>query len=62
VKEAKKGMSIALDWTGTATEVLIDGKPAGAAIEGDDFYAALLRIWLGDKPVQDDLKRSLLGA
>ena len=62
VKEAKKGMSIALDWTGTATQVLIDGKPAGSPIEGEDFYAALLRIWLGDKPVQEDLKRALLGA
>jgi hypothetical protein len=62
VKEAKKGMSIALDWTGTATQVLIDGRPAGAPIEGGDFYGALLRIWLGDKPVQEDLKRALLGA
>jgi hypothetical protein len=40
---------------------VIDGKPAGAAIEGEDFYRALLRIWLGDKPVQDDLKKALLG-
>ncbi len=62
VKEAKKGMSIALDWTGSATQVLIDGKPAGAPIEGEDLYGALLRIWLGDKPVQEDLKRALLGA
>jgi hypothetical protein len=62
VKEAKKGMSIALDWTGAATQVLIEGKPAGAPIEGEEFYSALLRIWLGDKPVQDDLKRALLGA
>jgi hypothetical protein len=30
-------------------------------IEGEDFYRALLRIWLGDRPVQDDLKKSLLG-
>jgi hypothetical protein len=62
VKEAKKGMRIALDWTGKHTQVLIDGKPAGAPIEGEDFYRALLRIWLGDKPVQDDLKKALLGA
>jgi hypothetical protein len=61
VKEAKKGMAIMLDWTGTATQVLIDGKPAGKPIEGADFYRALLRIWLGDKPVQDDLKKALLG-
>lgn len=62
VKEAKKGMVIALDWNGTQTQVLIDGKPAGRPIEGEAFYRGLLRIWLGDKPVQDDLKKSLLGA
>jgi len=62
VKEAKKGMTIALDWNGTATQMVIDGKPAGAPIQGEDFYRALLRIWLGEKPVQEDLKRSLLGA
>lgn len=62
VKEAKKGMAIALDWVpGTGTRVAIDGKLAGAPIEGEDFYRALLRIWLGEKPVQDDLKRALLG-
>jgi Chalcone isomerase-like len=62
IKEAKKGMTIALDWTGKATQLVVDGKPAGQPIEGEDFYRALLRIWLGDKPVQDDLKKSLLGA
>jgi hypothetical protein len=62
VKEAKKGMSIALDWNGSATQVMIDGKPAGQPLPGEDFYRALLKIWLGDKPVQDDLKKSLLGA
>jgi len=61
VGEAKKGMTISLDWTGAATQLLVNGKPAGKPIAGEDFYRALLRIWLGDKPVQDDLKRSLLG-
>ena len=62
VKEAKKGMAILLDWVpGAGTRVTIDGKPAGQAIEGEDFYRALLRIWLGEKPVQDDLKKALLG-
>ena len=60
--EAKKGMTISLDWTGAATQVVVNGKPAGKPIAGEDFYRALLRIWLGDKPVQDDLKKSLLGA
>jgi len=62
MKEAKKGMRITLDWLPAAgTQVTVEGKPAGAPIPGDDFYRALLRIWLGDKPVQDDLKDALLG-
>ena len=61
VKEAKKGMLIALDWTGVGTQVLIDGKPHGRPIPGEDFYQALLRIWLGEHAVQEDLKKALLG-
>jgi hypothetical protein len=54
-------MIITLDWNGSATQVGLDGKPAGKPIEGADFYQALLRIWLGENPVQDDLKKALLG-
>lgn len=61
VKEAKKGMTLALDWTGSATRLLVNGKPVGKPIAGEDFYRALLRIWIGDNPVQDDLKKALLG-
>ena len=62
IKEAKKGMAIALDWRPQeGTQVLIDGKPAGKAIAGEDFYRGLLRIWLGEDPVQADLKKALLG-
>ncbi|HET7364039.1 MAG TPA: chalcone isomerase family protein [Burkholderiales bacterium] len=61
LREAKKGMTISLDWTGSATQLVVNGKSAGRPIAGEDFYRALLRIWLGDKPVQDDLKKSLLG-
>ena len=60
VKEAKKGMDIVLDWTGGATRVLVRGKPVGE-IPGEDFYRALLRIWLGEHPVQDDIRKDLLG-
>jgi hypothetical protein len=60
VKEAKKGMAIALDWNGD-TRLLVNGSAAGQPIAGEDFYRALLRIWIGDKPVQDDLKKALLG-
>jgi len=39
----------------------VGGKPAGSPIPGEDFYRALLRIWLGDNPVQEDLKKALRG-
>jgi hypothetical protein len=62
MKEAKKGMRITLDWLPAAgTQVTVDAKPLGAPIPGEDFYRALLKIWLGEKPVQDDLKKALLG-
>ena len=62
MKEAKEGMRIALDWVPAAgTQVTVDGKATGAPIAGEDFYRALLRVWLGENPVQADLKKSLLG-
>ncbi|MGA8006615.1 MAG: chalcone isomerase family protein [Burkholderiales bacterium] len=62
VGTAKEGMRIMLDWApGTGTQVSIDGAPADAPIPGEDFYRALLRIWLGPHAVQSDLKRALLG-
>jgi hypothetical protein len=51
-----------LDWLPeTGTRLTFNGTQKGADIAGEDFYRALLRIWLGDKPVQDDLKEKLLG-
>jgi hypothetical protein len=60
--EAKKGSVIALDFVpGTGTRVLVDGAAKGKPIAGDEFYRGLLRIWLGDKPVDGDLKKGMLG-
>lgn len=62
IKEAKTGMVILLDWIpGTGTRITIDNQPRGNAIPGEDFYNALLRIWLGDNPAQADLKKAMLG-
>jgi len=52
---------IRIEWTGNATRVLMNGAAKGKEIQGEDFYAALLRIWFGEKPVQSDLKDALLG-
>ena len=62
MKEAKKGMAILLDWLpDEGTRLSVQGQPVGKPILGEDFYQSLLRIWLGPKPVQDDLKKALLG-
>jgi hypothetical protein len=61
--EAKTGDVIHLDFAPDAgTKVIVNGKAQGSAIAGEDFYIALLRIWLGDKPADGDLKKGMLGA
>lgn len=63
VGEAKKGDVIHFEFTPDAgTRVLVNGQPRGAAIPGEDFFGAVLRIWLGDKPVDASLKKALVGA
>jgi hypothetical protein len=60
--EAKTGTTIVIDWLPeTGTRLSVGGQGKGRDIAGEDFYRALLKIWLGDKPVQDDLKQALLG-
>lgn len=59
----KKGTAIQLNLVpGAGIRTLVDGAQKGSDIQGDDFYAALLKIWLGAKPVDDDLKTGLLSA
>ncbi|TAK85709.1 MAG: hypothetical protein EPO12_03180 [Aquabacterium sp.] len=60
--EAKKGMALHLDFVpGAGTRVLVDGQQKGKDIPGEDFYQGLLKIWLGEHPVDSDLKGSLTG-
>lgn len=62
VGEAKKGDLIHFEFTPEAgTRVLVNGQPRGSAIPGEDFFGAVLRIWLGDKPVDGALKKGLVG-
>jgi hypothetical protein len=62
VGEAKKGDLIHFEFTPEAgTRVLVNGQPRGNAIPGEDFFGAVLRIWLGDKPVDSGLKKGLVG-
>lgn len=58
---AKKGDLVTLDHAEGNTRIAVNDEFRGEPIPGEDFYAALLRIFLGENPVDDDLKRGLLG-
>ena len=59
-KEVKKGDLIVLDFTSAGTQVNINGKSLGT-VEGEAFNKALLKVWLGAKPVDAALKKGMLG-
>jgi hypothetical protein len=62
VGEAKKGDAIRLDWIpDTGTQIVVNGQPRGEPIGDAAFFAALLRVWLGDKPADAALKKAMLG-
>ena len=62
VGEAKKGDRINFEFSpDVGTRLIVNGQPSGAAIAGEDFFEAVLRVWLGDKPVDADLKKAMLG-
>lgn len=60
--DGKKGDVILLDFLPeSGTVVSVNGAVKGKPIPGEDLFRALLRIWLGDKPVDGDLKKGMLG-
>ena len=62
VGEAKKGDLINFEFVPeVGTRVMVNGQPRGAVIAGEEFFTAVLRIWIGDKPVEASLKKGLLG-
>ncbi len=65
INTTPKGAVIHFDWLpevgGGVTRLTINGEKKGEDIAGEDFYRAVLKIWLGEHPVQTDLKEGLLG-
>ena len=62
VQSVKEGTRIFIDYVpGAGTALTVSGQAAGEPVPGTTFFNALLRVWIGDKPAQDDLKQSLLG-
>lgn len=59
-KEAHEKDVITIDYADAATRIGLNGEAKGT-IQGEAFNKALLKVWLGEHPVQGDLKRAMLG-
>lgn len=60
-RDVEAGDRYALTYVpGEGTELSYNGKPLGR-VEGAEFGAAMFAIWLGPAPVDERLKRELLG-
>ena len=60
VGSAKVGDTVAVDFTADGVSVSFNGEPRGK-VAGGTFGKALLKVWLGDNPVDSSLKKVLLG-
>ncbi|MNR78073.1 Chalcone-flavanone isomerase [compost metagenome] len=62
VAQLKEGDVLQVDWLpASGMAVQLNGKRLLEPLADAAFYNAVLRIWLGAKPVDDKLKRQLLG-
>jgi hypothetical protein len=58
----KRGTTLTFDWVPSrGTVIAVDGKPLGDPIPDEAFYQAILKVWLGDRPVDPDLRTAMLG-
>jgi hypothetical protein len=61
LRELSEGTRITLDYLpSTGTTIRVDADEKGR-IPGADFVQALLRVWLGDRARDPDLRKALLG-
>lgn len=62
IGKLKKGDVIDLDFLpGKGLQLSLNGKPRGEPLPGEDLYAGLLKIFVGNVPVDARLKAGLLG-
>ena len=60
VPDLKQGETIILTYAPGAGTVIKAGKSDQITIEGKDFADALFSVWLGQHPVDDELKQEML--
>ncbi|MEO8442281.1 MAG: chalcone isomerase family protein, partial [Betaproteobacteria bacterium] len=61
IKAINKGSVVHLDYLpDVGTRVVVDGQER-ITIPGEDFFRAMLHIWIGNKPVDGRLRDAMLG-
>lgn len=59
---ARRGDTVTIDFNpAEGIRVTVNGATRGPVIVGEDFYSAVLRIWIGGRPADEELKRGILG-
>jgi hypothetical protein len=61
IGQLKEGNVLTFDYVDGATKVNLNGATKGS-IPGEAFNKALTNAWIGDNPVQTDLKKAMLGS
>ena len=60
IGNAKTGDVIGIDFSAEGISIAFNGQARGT-VASEAFGRALLKVWLGDKPADGDLKRAMLG-
>ncbi|WP_280191911.1 chalcone isomerase family protein [Delftia sp. PS-11] len=61
-KKLLPGENFMVDWVpGQGAQVFVKGQPQGEPFPEPEFFQALLGIWLGPHPADEQLKKALLG-
>jgi hypothetical protein len=60
MRDVKSGDSIVPDFSGNSVDVLVNDSRIDS-IAGTAFQQALLAIWLGPRPPNEELKQGILG-
>ncbi|GGH60674.1 hypothetical protein GCM10010975_23600 [Comamonas phosphati] len=62
-KRLLAGETFLVDWIpGHGTQITVKGRPQGEPFKEPEFFMALLGIWLGPHPADEQLKKTLLGS
>ena len=61
LREVREGMQITLDYLPQIGTIVRVNAEVKESIPGADFNQALLRVWLGDRPRDPELRNALLG-